>query len=95
MGTRMACFCGCHDNKKELVLDGNKPSGNHGNCRENVKRQTLNAWAREISVIELQAIWLSMFFHWLWFYFILYLLLLNQTFQILTAEEQKVNKGAA
>lgn len=49
----MACFCGCRDDKKELVLDGNRPLGNHGNCSENVKRQTLSAPAGGISVIEL------------------------------------------
>lgn len=47
--------------KKEPVLDGNKPSGNHGNCSENVKRQTLSVPAGGISVIEPLCIQLSMF----------------------------------
>lgn len=60
----MACFCRCRDDKKELVLDGNKPSGNHGNCSENVKRQTLSVPDGGISVIEQLCIQLSMFsFH--------------------------------
>lgn len=60
MGTKRACFCGCRDDKNESVLDGNKPSGNHGNS-ENVKRQILSAPAGGISVIELLCIQLSLF----------------------------------
>lgn len=53
--------------KKESVLVGNKPSGNHGNCSENVKRQALSAPAGGISVIELLkpsfVVFLPLWFH--------------------------------
>lgn len=48
MGTKMACFCGCHDNKMEWVLDGNKSSGYHGNCNENVKCLILSTKAKGV-----------------------------------------------
>lgn len=48
MGTKMACFCGCRDNKMEWVLDGNKSSGYHGNCNENVKCLILSTKAKGV-----------------------------------------------
>lgn len=69
MGTRMACFCGCCDNKKKSVLDGN-----HGNGSGNVKRQILSAQAGRIST----AVYPTFFAFHFWLYrFLLFIQILT------------------
>lgn len=47
MGTRMACWSGFTDNKKESVLSRIRSRGNHGNCSKNVKQQILGSQASQ------------------------------------------------